>query len=165
MAKLRSVDPPFARAAETGLLWDIMSSAIEVEEPDGCAIIQAAMNAKNCMFLMRDEMQALAALVQYTASSAVAERALSLDAARRKLKATCPKFATDPNFLELYRFVIDLGSGAASFLPDLRSFHECFVNPKVRRIRIIDFAAMNLFPAEMPYLKVAGIKFAYACDA
>jgi hypothetical protein len=165
LAKLRGVDPSFARAAETGLLWDILSSAIEVEEPDGCAIIQAAMNAKNSMFLMRHEMQALAALVQYTHASAVAERALSLDAARRKLKATCPEFASDRNFIELYRFVIDLGSGAASFLPDLRSFHERFVDPKVRRIRLIDFAAMNLFPAEMPYLKVAGIKYAYACDA
>jgi len=165
LAKLRSVDPPFARAAETGLLWEILSSAIEDEEPDGCAIIQAAMNAKKSMFLMRHEMQALAALVHYTAASAVAERALSLDAVRQKLIATCPEFAGDPNFLELYRFVIDLGSGAASFLPDLRSFHELFVDPKVRRIRLIDFAAVNQFPAEMPYLKVAGIKYAYACEA
>jgi hypothetical protein len=164
LPKLRAEDAGFYLAAETGLLWDILSSAIEDEEPDGCAIIQAAMNAKNTMFLMRHEMQALAALVQYTHASAVAERALSLDAARRKLKATCPEFASDPNFLDLYRFVIDLGSGAASFLPDLRSFHERFVDPKVRRLRLIDFAAMNLFPSEMPYLKVAGIKFAYACD-
>jgi hypothetical protein len=165
MAKLRAADAPFCIAAETGLLWDILSFAIEDEEPDGCAIIQAAMNSKNSLFLMRHEMQALAALVQYTHASAVAERALSLEAARRKLKATCPEFASDPNFLELYRFVIDLGSGAASFLPDLRSFHERFVDPKVRRLRLTDFAAMNLFPAEMPYLKIAGIKYAYACDA
>ncbi len=164
LAKLRAADPSFSRAAETGLLWDILSCAIEDEEPDGCAIIQAAMNAKNSLFLMRHEMQALAALVQYTHSAAVAARALSLDSARRKLKATCPEFASDPNFIDLYRFVIDLGSGAASFVPDLRSFHERFVDPKVRRVRLIDFAAMNLFPHDMPYLKVAGIKYAYACD-
>ncbi len=66
LAKLRAADPSFSRAAETGLLWDILSCAIEDEEPDGCAIIQAAMNAKNSLFLMRHEMQALAALVQYT---------------------------------------------------------------------------------------------------
>ena len=164
LAKLRSVDPPFARAAETGLLWNILSWAIEVEEPDACAIIQAAANAKNSMSLMRHEMQAMGALIQYTADSALAERALSLDAARWKLKATCPEFASDPHFLELYVFVIDLGAGAASFLPDLRAFHERFVDPKIRRLRLIDFAAMNQFPNDMPYLKVAGIKFAYACD-
>ena len=97
LVKLRAANPSFSRAAETGLLWDILSSAIEDEEPDGCAIIQAAMNAKNSLFLMRHEMQALAALVQYTHSAAVAARALSLDSARRKLKATCPDFASDPN--------------------------------------------------------------------
>ena len=132
LAKLKSQDPAFARAAETGLLWDILSFAIEDEVPDGCAIIQSAMNSKNGMFLLRHETQALAALVDYTYASAVAERALSLDAARRKLKVTCPEFASDKDFLELYRYVIDLGSGSAGFLPDLRAFHERFVDPKLR---------------------------------
>ena len=101
LAKLKSVDPAFGRAAETGLLWDVLSYAIEDEEPEGCAIIQSAMNSKNSMFLMRHEMQALAALLDYTYASAVAERALSLEAARRKLKVTCPEFAKDKDFLEL----------------------------------------------------------------
>ena len=122
LAKLKTVDPAFGRAAETGLLWDILSCAIEDEEPDGCAIIQAAMNSKNAMLLLRHDMQALAALVDYTHASAVAERALSLAAARRMLKLTSPAFASDKDFLELYRYVIDLGSGSASFLPDLRAF-------------------------------------------
>ena len=100
----------------------------------------------------------VAALVDYTYASAVAERALSLDAARRKLKLTCPEFASDKDCLELYRYAIDLGSGSASFLPDLRAFHERFVDPKLRRIRLSDFATMNTLPADMPYLKVAGIK-------
>ena len=164
LAKLKTVDPAFGHAAETGLCWDILSYAIEVEEPDGCAIIQAAMNSKNAMFLLRHKMQALVALVDYTYASAVAERALSLDAAKRRLKLTCPEFAIDKDFLELYRYVIDLGSGVAGFLPDLRAFHERFVDPKLRRVRLSDFAIMNLLPGEMPYLKVAGMKYAYACD-
>jgi hypothetical protein len=165
LAKLKTVDPAFGHAAETGLLWDILSWAIEVEEPEGCGIIQSAMNSKNAMFLMRHEMQALASVLDYTYATAVAERALSLDAARRKLKVTCPEFAADKDFLELYRYVIDAGSGSAGFLPDLRAFHERFVDPKVRRIRLSDFAIMNMLPVDMPYLKIAGIKHAYACDA
>ena len=164
LVKLKSVDPAFGHAAETGLLWDILSWAIEVEEPNGCAIIQAAMNSKNSIFLLRHEMQALAALVDYTYASAVAERALSLDAAKRRLKLTCPEFAVDKDFLELYRYVIDLGSGVAGFLPDLRAFHERFVDPKLRRVRLSGFAIMNMLPVDMPYLKVAGMKFQYACD-
>ena len=68
------------------------------------------MNSKNAMFLLQHEMQALAALVDYTYASAVAERALSLDASKRSLKLTCPEFAIDKDFLERYRYVIDLGN-------------------------------------------------------
>ena len=164
LTKLRTMDPAFARAVDTGLLWEVLSSAIEVEEPGGSAIIQAAMNAKNNMSMVRHEMQAVAALVTYTNTSALAELALSFDAARSALNATCPEFAADPDFLAMYRFVLDLGAGVASFLPDLRAFHGKFVDPKLRRVRLSDFAAVNLWPDNMPHMKVAGVKAAYACD-
>ena len=58
--RLRTLDPAFAEAATTGLLWELLSWRIDEEEPDGCTIIQAAMNAKNGLFLIRHEMQAIA---------------------------------------------------------------------------------------------------------
>ena len=43
--KLRQADDQFAIAVESGLLWEVLSWAIEDEEPFGCGIIQAALNA------------------------------------------------------------------------------------------------------------------------
>ncbi len=56
--RLRMLDLAFAEAATSALLWEILSWWIDEEEPDGCAIIQAAMNAKNGLFWIRQEMQA-----------------------------------------------------------------------------------------------------------
>jgi len=74
------------------------------------------------------------------------EATLSCQAAQVKLKETLPHFADDVNYLDLYSFVIDLGSGQAPFLEDLRRFHEKFVDPMVRRLRLAAFQAVNTLP-------------------
>jgi hypothetical protein len=91
----------------------------------------------------------------------MAEATLSCQAAQVKLKETLPHFADDVNYLDLYSFVIDLGAGKAPFLNDLRRFHEKFVDPTVRRIRLAAFQAANMLPLEWPHLKVALVKFVY----
>jgi hypothetical protein len=70
-----------------------------------------------------------------------------------------PAFADDQLFLELYRFIVDLGGDEAPFIQDLRSFHERVVDPNVRKIRLPVFGCMNLLALDMPHLKVAGVKF------
>ncbi|MCP4241799.1 MAG: hypothetical protein GY772_14660 [bacterium] len=122
--RLRAVDAPFASACDGGLPWEILGSAIVVEEPEACTIIQAALNSKNGLYLVAHEMQALAALSRICFTFAVAERHLSFEAARAKFCETMPAFARDPNFADLFRFVVDLGASAGPFLQDLRDFHE-----------------------------------------
>ena len=53
---LEQVDPEFATAVHGGLRWAMLSYSIEDEEPDGCAVIQAALNAKNGLFMVCHEM-------------------------------------------------------------------------------------------------------------
>ena len=103
LTKLRTLDPDFARAVDVGLCWEMLVSNIETEEPDGCATIQSAMNAKNGSFMVRHEMQALAVLVDYTFRTAVAGSTMSVESAKTKMKATLPEFASDSCFLDLYR--------------------------------------------------------------
>ena len=163
LGKLQGVDAAFAQAVTQGLRWEILSHAIEIEEPDGCAVIQAACNSKNSLFLMRHEMQALSELSTMTTASAVAEHALGWEAARQKLAQTLPGFATDAAFVDLFRFVVDLGANKAPFLADLQAFHAKFVDPKTRRARLSAFTALNLLPIGMPHMKVAGLKWLYTC--
>jgi hypothetical protein len=65
--KLRTADDQFAIAVESGLLWEVLEYAIEDEEPFGCAIVQAALNAKNGLMMVRHEMQALSSVCRTTA--------------------------------------------------------------------------------------------------
>ena len=67
-----------------------------------------------------------------------------------------PGFAEDESFLELYRYVIDLGSDDAPFLADLRAFHCQFVDPKVRKIRLSTLGVLNQLPETFPPFKDRG---------
>ncbi|MCP4245162.1 MAG: hypothetical protein GY772_31875, partial [bacterium] len=146
-------------------MWEVLSSAIMVEEPEGCTIIQAALNSKNGLFLVAHEMQALASLSRICFTFAVAERHLSFEAARAKLRETMPAFAQDENFPDLFRFVVDLGASSGPFLQDLREFHEKWVDPKVRRVRLSVFGLLSQMPLAHPFLKIAGLKWVYSCPA
>ena len=159
--RLHAIDAPFAAAVTAGLLWEILASDIDVEEPEACSIIQSALNAKNSLFLLAHEMQAVSRMITLTTASAVAEARLSCQAAQLRLRETLPQFADDANFLDLYSFVIDLGAGRAPFLSDLKRFHEKFVDPMLRRVRLTAFQTVNTLPLDWPHLKVAAVKYMY----
>ena len=112
---LQQVDTAFAEALHSGMQWEILSHAIEDEEPDGCTVIQSALNAKNGVFLVCHEMQALARLMTITASPAVAERDRSWEVAQKSMRATMPEFANDKHFIDLFAFVLDMGGTSSIF--------------------------------------------------
>lgn len=157
--KLRQADDQFATAVESGLLWEVLNCAIEDEEPFGCSIIQAALNAKNGLMMLRHEMQALSAVCRTTAL--VRAGRLSVEWVRSQLALTLPEFASDESFMDLFRFCIDLGGEDAAFLGDLRQFHEKFVNPELRRVKLSVFAVANAIPLGCPHVRVAALKWVY----
>ena len=75
-----------------------------------------------------------------------------------------PEFAEQPDFLGLFRFVVDMGGDDASFVEGLRLFHQKFVDPKYRRLALGAFTAVCEIPPHMPHLKIAILKASYACD-
>ena len=158
---LQMVDSAFADALHSGLQWEILSHTIEDEEPDGCAVIQSALNAKNGVFLVCHEMQALARLMTITASPAVAGGHRSWEVAQKSMRLTMPEFANDKHFIDLFAFVLDMGGETSKFLEDLKAFHTKFVNPQIRRLRLDTFCLLGHLPLDMPHLKVAALKFVY----
>ncbi len=146
--RLRTLDPVFAEAAATGLLWEVLSWRIELAEPDGCRITQAALNAKNGFFLLRHELQALAKITCVSASTAVAERQLSADACRFACRRHCsssPRTITSHNFsAAAYTSFLFLGRGRHS-----RSHQGREAVPReVRGIRIPAAAAGRSRPPQ-----------------
>ena len=60
----------------------------------------------------------------------------------------------DKNFIDLYAFVVDMGANESTFLHGLKAFHEKFVNPQIRRLRLDAFTTAGALPFEMPHLKI-----------
>jgi hypothetical protein len=167
LSMLRTADPAFAAAVDTGLTWDILVWQMEVEEPEACSVIQAAMNSKAALFLLTHEMQAFSQLCSLAASmhSSRIFAATDVEFIRCQLARTMPQFAADAHFLDMYKFIVDIGCHDAPFVKDLMAFHQQFVDPKIRRLRLNAFATMSEFGLKFPHLKIAGLKHAYSCDA
>ena len=161
VARLRSVDPAWADDVVSGCRWEILSHQLDVEEPEGATIIQSAMNAKNSMFLIQHEMQALGRMTTLTSASAFAEVARTWQLVQGKLRETLPEFADDENFLGTYSWLVDLGSGKSVYVRELRGFHDKFINPMKRRVRLSAFAVANLAPMDKPRTKIAVMKWTY----
>ena len=164
LAKLRSTQPAFAHAVDNGLTWEVLSGAIETEEPHALDVIQSALNAKNGLFLLAHEMQAISKLSAVTSALTGVGQQISWRMAREKMKDTMPQFTEDEHFLELFRFVVDLGANTGPFITDLRSFHDKFVDPKLRKIRSSTFILFNMIPEQFSFMKVAAVKHVYSCD-
>ena len=132
---LEERDQMFAKYCKDGLVWDILSHKIIDEEPEGLNIIQAACNCKNAIAMIPHEMEAIASLSRLCkASTAVAEN-VCFKMAKAKVALTLPTMADEPEFLHMFRFVVDLGGDAAPFVPDLRDFTARFVNPQDHCLR------------------------------
>ena len=82
-------------------------------------------------------------------TSAVAEE-LDFKVLRERVRSTLPEFAEQPDFLGLFRFVVDMGGDDASFVEGLRLFHQKFVDPKIRRLALAALTAVCEIPPELP---------------
>ena len=110
----------------------ILSYTIEEEEPDGCAVIQAALNAKNGLFMVSHEMQALSRLMTLTFSSAVAERSSKWEYVLRRMRETMPQLADDAHVLDLSSFVVDMGPTSQAFFARPSAFPSEACQPKAQ---------------------------------
>ena len=127
---LEEVDKDFARYCKDGLLWDVLSYKIQEEEPDGLNVIQAALNSKNAMALAQHEMEAIASLSRLCKASSAVAGTVNFQMAKEQLAFTLPGMTEDPDFIHLFRFVVDLGGDASCFIPDLMEFTGKFLNPQ-----------------------------------
>ena len=112
---LAARDPAFAEHVENGLLWEVLAWQMEDEEPDACTVVQAAMNSKNNTYLVMHEMQALSHLSKLCKRSSEVAEELEYKVLRERVRSTLPEFAEQPDFVGLFRFVVDMGGDNAPF--------------------------------------------------
>jgi hypothetical protein len=70
----------------------------------------------------------------------------------------------EPEFVELFDFVISLGGAKNTYIPGLIEFAERYVDQKKRQLRLQAFGEINKMPPGCPRTKIATLKRAYRQD-
>ena len=141
--ELEKRDSLFAHYCKTGVLWTILSPKMEDEEPDAPNILQAAANVKHGMAMQAHLLEGLRILTAWVTAEAAANRAVTFAGAKEKLSLTLGHITDGPDFLHIFRFVVDIGANKSPYLPDLADFTSKFVDPQVCAMLVVSHKASS----------------------
>ena len=145
-----------------GVLFEVLSWKMDVEQPDAASIISHALNQPQTLAMHQTEQQAIEVLNGLAIpQNAHAAQALAFSTVREKARAHLGHVVDDLEFVDLYEYCSNLGMGKTSFMQDLMQYMSAFVDPKKRRLKFSAFADANKLGLECPRLKVALIKKSY----
>ena len=146
-----------------GLKMEVLSYKINLEEPKGCSVIAQAMNKGHAMALRTAELTALNCLTGEITLQFETKKAeeISFEGVKEKVAQECDHLVHEPEFIEMFDFVISLGAEKLPYLPGFMKFGEMFVNQKLRALRLSAFAVVNKIDKRCPRIKVALLKRAY----
>ena len=162
-AAVAEIDPALGQLCRNGLFMEVLSWKMYVEEPDACSLISQALNKKHAHALHTTEITALAALLGACASeleSAVAGK-IVFESVQRRVRIQLAEYADEPEFIDLFEFVVNIGVRNAPFLPHLMEFLSTFVDSKKRQLRLQAFAMVNKLPNACPWTKIALVMRCY----
>jgi hypothetical protein len=141
---------------------EVLSWKILVEEPGACSLISQALNKSSTLALRTSEITALSAVAgAVTMVQAEKEIALSFEAVKERVRDELDIWVLDPEFIDLFEFVVTMGGRSAGFIDELLDFAAVFVDSKQRQLRLLAFAMVNKMPAETPRAKIAVLMRAY----
>ena len=146
-----------------GMKMEVLSYKINLEEPRACSVIAQALNKGQSMALRTTELTALNCLtgeitLQYETKKA---EEVSFESIKAKVAEECDHLVDEPEFIEMFDFVISLGAEKIPYVPAYLRFCELFVNQKKRALRLNAFTTVNKIDNRCPRVKVAVLKRAY----
>ena len=156
-------DPALGQLCKEGLSMEVLSWKLYAEEPDACSLISQALNRGHAHALKTTEITAMAALAGACAKeleSSVAGK-IVFETVQRKVRNELAEYADDPEFIDLFDFVVNVGVMDAPFMPHLLEFAKHFVDSKKRQVRLQAFAIANKIPNACPWTKIAVIMRCY----
>ena len=139
-----------------GLDMEVLSHQIYVEEPEACTLISNALNLGNTLALRSTTIQALSSLTGAVAVSAATQE-LNFDVIKQSLRSSLDVFVDDPDFIEMFDFVVQMGGGLNKYLPEFFEFTSKCVSSQYRQLRSSIFAGLNKLDAG-PRSKIAIMK-------
>ena len=145
-----------------GVMCQVLSWKMEVEEPGAAAMISHALNKCASLAMRTSEWSAL-----YTLKGGIIKESGRLGervAFKSVLEATSMELdsaAEGPDLDQLFDFLISIGVGRNTYFEELADFQRIFVNSKFRQLRFGAFGVVNKLDPKFPRVKLAVIKRAY----
>ena len=162
-AAVAARDADLERILRDGLLMEVLSWKMLVEEPTAASLISQALNTSQNMALRTSELTALNVLsgaVALALESAVAGE-VCFESVREKVRLELDMYVDLPGFIDLFEFVINMGATKSPFIPQLLEFGSKFVDHKQRQLSLQAFAEVNKVGLEFPRVKIAMLMRAY----
>ena len=129
---------------------EILSWEIYEEEPSACSLISQALNRGRQLALRTTELAAVAVLtgaITLTLESAPANQ-VEVESIKANVRGEFDIFVDEPEFIELFEFVLNLGANKATHIPFVLEFGSNFIAPKKRQLRLQTFVIVNMLPLD-----------------
>ena len=150
-----------------GIEMETLSWKIYKEEPTACSKISYALNKGNQLALRTTELTAMKVLsgeLAMAMSSAVAEDML-FESIQAKVRHELDFLVDDPEFIEMFEYLLNLGGPTQSYVPGLLRYLEIYLEESERRLRPQAFQVPNRLGGhkgqDFPRARIALIKRAY----
>ena len=67
----------------------------------------------------------------------------------------------DPDFIKVFKFVLELGRANDGFIPYLKSWYGTYVDASIRKLKLDTFKMLSGLQLEEPWLKIACVIWCY----
>ena len=160
MVMVRSHDPAWADLIEKGLAWEVLSWKMDAEEADASMLIPLALNKKNDAAMKTAHTEIMSTLANLSVPQPGRD-IIPFEPIRDKMLDLYGSAVDHPDFLQAFRFILDIGGPAGVHWQGLADFTATCVNPNARKMRFEAYAVVTALPEAFPRLKVACLKWAY----
>ena len=151
-------------SCKDGLLMEVLSYKMDIEEPGAASIISQAHNKGQEAALATTELTAVAVLRgEIIRQRTTLEKAqeVAYQSVREKVREELDTYVDEPDFIDLFDFLVGVGAGQNSYIDGLLDFGSRFVDAKIRRLRLGAFAEAGKIDVRCPRVKIAVLKRAY----
>ena len=153
-----------AEVIDEGILCEVLGYKMDIEEPTAAGIISEALNFPNSIHMRTSELSAISMLkgeiIAQQQANGLSQQ-VAYATVRRKVLKQLGHAADDPDLPEVFDWLISAGVGTNTFVDDLLSWTEVFVDSSKRRLRFTAWTVVNKMHVLGNWSRCAVLKRAY----
>jgi hypothetical protein len=151
-----------AEVIAEGLLCEILSWQMDVEQPNAASTISQALNRGHEIALRTTELTAIAVLNgEIIRLGGKLGTEVAFQTVRDQVRSQLDAVADDPDLPAVFEFLVTAGVGTNTYVDDLLEYGQVFVDSKKRQLRLSAFSVIIRIPSRFQWVRIAMLKRAY----